>query len=90
VDVASSLPFQSVSKETGRFLRVDVESLSLTSQESGAAGIELKGIEDISSSVFGFHQCLKMVCISPNLWQFSENDGLTAGFRGTRASFFLL
>lgn len=35
VDVASSLPFQSVSKETGRFLRVDVESLSLTSQESG-------------------------------------------------------
>lgn len=35
VDVAGSLPFESVSKETGRFLRVDVESLSLTSQESG-------------------------------------------------------
>ena len=39
VDVASSLPFQSVSKETSRFLRVDVESLSLTSQESGVAGL---------------------------------------------------
>ena len=37
VDVANSLPFQSVSKESGRFLRADVESLSLTEQESGAA-----------------------------------------------------
>lgn len=35
VDVANSLPFQSVSKESGRFLRADVESLSLTEQESG-------------------------------------------------------
>ena len=40
--------------------------------------------------VFGFHQCLKMVCISPNLRQSLGKWWLTTGFRGTRVSFFLL